>query len=213
MNDNYKTVAKNVSVEFYERKSRFIAHVTPVNTEEEAISFINSIKTKYWDATHNVYAYCVGEGAMMAARYSDDGEPQGTAGLPVFEVIRKNQLQNICIVVSRYFGGILLGASGLVRAYGKSASLGVEEAGIIEIIQCWKIDVIVEYGFFDKLQHVLNQQQHMIDNVEYGQDVKVSVMVEEENIEDFSKMVTDITSGACLMERAGKGYYKRPLQN
>jgi uncharacterized YigZ family protein len=210
--ESYRTVLNNVSIDFEERKSRFIAHVCPVTMEEEAVSFINNLKTRYWDATHNVYAYCVGEGSLMAVRYSDDGEPQGTAGLPVLEVIKKNSLRDVCIVVTRYFGGIMLGAPGLVRAYGKSASLGVEASEIVEMIPCDVMEVTVEYNFSDKIRYVLNQQDYIIDDIEFGQDVKIKVMVPIGRV-DFSPLMTDITSGACLIEKTGEGYFARSLQN
>jgi uncharacterized YigZ family protein len=213
MVETYKTVEKNVSVNFEERKSRFIAHVRPVKTEEEAVDFISHIKSEFWDATHNVYAWCVGEGGCMASRYSDDGEPQGTAGLPVLEVIRKNSLRDVCIVVTRYFGGILLGAPGLVRAYGKSASLGVAAAGITEMIPCDIADLIVEYNIFDRVQYVLGQKGYIIQDVNYGQDVRIKLLVPEGGFNEFSDLIVDMTNNACLVDKSGKTYFSRSLQN
>jgi len=126
----YKTISKEATVEMEEKKSRFIANVKPVSSEEEALEFINNIRAKYWDATHNVYAYYI-SGENIIQRFSDDGEPSGTAGMPVLEVIKRMELKDLVVVVTRYFGGILLGASGLVRAYSKSAALGIEAAGIV----------------------------------------------------------------------------------
>lgn len=209
---NYRTVGKRVSIEFEERRSKFIAHVVPVKEENEAIEFINKMKSEYWDATHNVYAYCVGEGSLMSVRYSDDGEPQGTAGMPVLEAIRKNDLRDVCIVVTRYFGGIMLGAPGLVRAYGKSAVLGIEAAGIVEMIYCDKMEATIEYGFLDKIQYILEQRGYITDSIDYGQDVKIRVCVQEGRMEEFTDLITDVTSGACLLEKVGEGYLPRPLQ-
>ena len=124
---DYITLNQRAQDEFVERKSRFIGTATPVSTQEEAIAFIDEMRSKYWDATHNVYAYILRDGTK---RYSDDGEPQGTAGVPVLDVLQKEGLTDLCVVVTRYFGGILLGAGGLVRAYSHGAKIAVDAAGI-----------------------------------------------------------------------------------
>ena len=130
----YKTIRLREEAEFIERRSRFIGHACPVKTEEEAVAFINEMKAKYWDASHNVYAYCLREGQIK--RYSDDGEPQGTAGIPVLDVLQKSGVVDTAVVVTRYFGGILLGAGGLVRAYSHGASIALEAAGIVTMGLC-----------------------------------------------------------------------------
>ena len=125
----YKTVTMDTSDEFVEKRSRFIGYIRPVKTEEEAIAFINQIKSKHWDATHNVYAYCLREGQVK--RYSDDGEPQGTAGIPTLDVLLKSEVTDVVVVTTRYFGGILLGGGGLVRAYSHAASLALAKAQVV----------------------------------------------------------------------------------
>ncbi|HOQ06313.1 MAG TPA: YigZ family protein, partial [Clostridiales bacterium] len=130
MRKDYLTVSKEAVAEIEEKKSRFIATVRPVSSEQEAQDFINRLKARYWDATHNVYAYYICAGNVVQ-KFSDDGEPSGTAGLPVLEAIKKTGVQDVAVVVTRYFGGTLLGASGLVRAYGRSAALGIDAAGIV----------------------------------------------------------------------------------
>ncbi len=135
---SYFTVKGSATSEFQEKKSTFIGYIKRVNTEEEAKNFVNEIKSMHKEATHNVYAYIVGENKGIQ-RYSDDGEPQGTAGIPVLEVIKKNDLTDVAVVVTRYFGGILLGGGGLIRAYSKGASSAIEEAGVVEKVKGLKL--------------------------------------------------------------------------
>ena len=139
MQKEYRTVAAEAFAEFEEKKSKFIATVKPVASEEEAAAFISGLKSRYWNASHNVYAYYIC-GDNILQKFSDDGEPSGTAGLPVLEAVRKLAVQDVAVVVTRYFGGTLLGAAGLVRAYGRSATLGIEAAGIIKKQLCIKAD-------------------------------------------------------------------------
>ena len=141
----YKTIYKEAEAEIIEKKSKFIATVRPVKTEEEAQSFIEEMRKKYWDATHNVFAYQIGERNQIQ-RFSDDGEPSGTAGLPVLDVLKGEDVKDVAIVVTRYFGGTLLGTGGLVRAYGKAAKEGLLEAGIIEKKLYRRFHVITDYS-------------------------------------------------------------------
>ena len=140
----YKTILAQAEAEIVEKKSRFIATVRPVKTEEEARSFIEELKKKYWDATHNVFAYQIGERNEIQ-RFSDDGEPQGTAGMPVLNVLKGEDVKDTAIVVTRYFGGTLLGTGGLVRAYGKAAKEGLLTAGIAELVLYSRYFVTVDY--------------------------------------------------------------------
>ena len=153
MMKEYKTVEKEGVDEFVEKKSRFIGHVKPVKTQQEATEFINSLKSKYWDATHNVYAYVLRENNIC--RSSDDGEPSGTAGVPVLDVLLKEQLVDVCVVVTRYFGGTLLGAGGLVRAYSHGSKIAVESGGIITMAPCKIMTVSVNYSFYDRMNILL----------------------------------------------------------
>lgn len=200
----YQTVEQEISCEYIEKKSRFIAYVKPVSTEEEATAFISAIKSKHWDARHNVYAYCVGLGAECIQRFSDDGEPQGTAGMPVLDVIRKQQLTNVVVVVTRYFGGVLLGASGLVRAYSKSASMGIEEAGILKLQLCQVVKVTVDYSSLGRMQRELPARGFVIRNIEFDQNVSLFVLVAKEKTEPgapdsalakFEALITELTNG------------------
>lgn len=199
MEKEYKTVLNEAVCEIEEKKSRFIASVKPVTSEEEAISFINELKAKYWDATHNVYAYSIG-GNNIVQRYSDAGEPSGTAGLPMLEVIKRMNVQNLAVVVTRYFGGTLLGAAGLIRAYGKSAALGIEKAGIVIKRLCKEVSVIIEYTLFGKLQSLLISQGYTIKDIVYEQDVELIVYVFVDEVESFNKIVTEATNARAIVE-------------
>lgn len=147
---SYKTIKTENSDEFVEKKSRFIGYAKPVVTEDEAIEFIKKIRARHPDATHNVYAYKVRENNVQ--RYSDDGEPAGTAGIPTLDVIQKEGITDICIVVTRYFGGTLLGAGGLVRAYTKGAKIAIDAAKILERYFCFEYTVNIDYTMLSKIQ-------------------------------------------------------------
>ncbi|HOJ11880.1 MAG TPA: YigZ family protein [Clostridiales bacterium] len=201
----YKTILSHASAEIEEKKSRFIANVKPVTCEEEAVEFINEIKSKYWDASHNVYAYYI-NGDNIIQRFSDDGEPSGTAGLPVLEVIKRMDLQDLVVVITRYFGGTLLGAAGLVRAYGRSASSGVETAGIITKRLCVSISIIMGYPVFGKVQNQVINYGYNIRNIEYTQDVEMVVLVPVDDVEMFIEFVNEVTNGEALIEIGEKEY-------
>jgi len=204
----YKSVKSQAQAEYIEKKSRFIAYVKPVSEETEAIAFINEIKSKHWDARHNVYAYRIGSDGAMAQRYSDDGEPQGTAGIPVLDVILKNSLTNMVIVVTRYFGGILLGAAGLVRAYGKSASMGIEEAGIIQNILCDRFSVKIDYTYLSKMQRELPNIDCKIKEITYDDKVNMFILVPKEKEHIFQKSIIEFTNADVLVEKDGQEYIK-----
>ncbi|NLP13517.1 MAG: YigZ family protein [Clostridium sp.] len=211
MDKEYKTVLNHAVYEIDEKKSRFIASVKPVSTEDEAIRFINDLKSKYWDATHNVYAYYIG-GINIIQRFSDDGEPSGTAGLPVLEVIKRMEVRDLVVVVTRYFGGTLLGASGLIRAYGKSASLGIEAAQIVRRKLCREITVILEYTLLGKVQSLLVSKGFLIKDVIYEQDVKITVFIPEDEVEAFINFITETTNAKAIVEMGQKTYVTLDLQ-
>lgn len=199
MQKEYKTVLKQACAVYEEKKSKFIATVSPVSTEDEALDFINGIRSRYWDASHNVYSYYIA-GDNTVQRFSDDGEPAGTAGMPVLEAIKKHELQNIAVVVTRYFGGTLLGASGLVRAYGKSASLGIEAAVIIRKQLCTQFGIIVEYPLFGRLQSLVAAEGYAVKGVSYGQDVEFTIFVPVDEVESFAGSVREATNARALTE-------------
>ena len=173
----FTTVRQAARAEFEEKRSLFIGHILRTDTEEEAQAFIKKIKKDYADATHNVSAYLM-QGEIVA-RYSDDGEPQGTAGMPVLDVIRKSGVRNVCVVVTRYFGGTLLGAGGLVRAYSHAASLAIEAAGIITYEPYTELELRCGYSEYQKYSVLLGAANAVIDDVTYAEDVCIRFAVKE----------------------------------
>lgn len=209
MMEEYLVPSKDAVTEFTERRSRFIGHVWVTETEEEALNCIKSMREKHWDATHNVYAYIIKDGAT---RYSDDGEPQGTAGMPVLEVLRREGLNNICCVVTRYFGGILLGAGGLVRAYAKSAKDAVEAAGI-SIKRVWsRIEIASPYHLYERLSREVTAQNGVTEQTEFGADVCLTVLLPEANTDAFLTRVADISGGTVSGSVLGKEYRAFPKE-
>jgi len=187
-------VKGSATSEFQEKKSTFIGYIKRVNTEEEAKNFVNEIKSMHKEATHNVYAYIVGENKGIQ-RYSDDGEPQGTAGIPVLEVIKKNDLTDVAVVVTRYFGGILLGGGGLIRAYSKGASSAIEEAGIVEKVKGLKLRFTLEYDLIGKIQYLCGTNNWHIEDTIYTDKVELSLLTEVENKETIIAAFVEATSG------------------
>lgn len=202
----YKTVEKESSDEFIEKKSRFIGYVKPVQSSEEAVEFVNSIKSKHWDATHNVYAYVLKENHIQ--RYSDDGEPSGTAGMPVLDVILKNGLVDVCVVVTRYFGGTLLGAGGLVRAYSHGSKLAVEAGNIITMAPCKIFKVSVDYSFYDRLNNLLNDFGANIENTDFFEKVEITFSLKEQESGALSDKLTDISNGSYFLNEIGEKFAK-----
>ena len=170
----YKTLHSFGTDEYIVEKSTFIGYAKPIKSEEEAVEFINEIKKKHKDATHNVWAYTVGE-TMNIQRYSDDGEPQGTAGIPTLEVIKKEDLRDVVVVVTRYFGGIKLGAGGLVRAYTKGAKVGIEAAQIIPKVKYKEISVTIDYNQIGKVQNEIMNMGYKIKDTLYTDKVEIMV--------------------------------------
>lgn len=197
----YKTVASPALAEYVEKKSRFIATVSPVGDDGQAREFVLSVKKKYPDARHNVYAYITLDGMT---RYSDDGEPKGTAGLPVLEVIRKQDILGCAVVVTRYFGGILLGAAGLLRAYTKAASDGIEAARIVTVRPYDRLDVTVSFSDAERVRYELGKHDLPQYQTEYLDSVTYRLLVPEEKTEPLIKRLTELTAGKAKITRAGK---------
>lgn len=195
------TLAKEVSVEMEERKSVFIGHAKPVSSEEEARAFIDAKKKEYHDATHNVYAYFLNGGAV--ARYSDDGEPQGTAGMPVLNVVKLSGATDLCVVVTRYFGGILLGAGGLVRAYSASAKQAIDEAGMAVFEDYAVLQVKVSYSDYQKLTVALEKLGASEDSCDFGEDVSVVTAIVRTREEEIRQTVSELTYGRGIVNLIG----------
>lgn len=191
---NYRTLHEFGTDEITIEKSVFIGYAKPIKSEEEALEFINEIKKKHKDATHNVWAYTVGKN-MNIQRYSDDGEPQGTAGIPTLEVIKKEDLRDVVVVVTRYFGGTKLGAGGLVRAYTKGAKLGLEVGKIIYKVMYQEVKVKIDYTQLGKVQNELMNLGYFIKDTIYEDNVEIVVYSRLEDVDKLSEKMIDITSG------------------
>ena len=190
--------------ELVEKRSRFIGRVWFTETEDEAVARIKEMREKHWDATHNVYAYIIRESNIM--RYSDDGEPQGTSGMPTLNVFRGEKIENVCCVVTRYFGGILLGTGGLVRAYSAAAKLALEAAGV-SVVRLWKEIVLAcNYGQYEPVMKTLKDYDGISTDVDYGVDVMITALLPEEKAESFCLKITDLTTGTVACEIVGEEY-------
>ncbi len=200
----YITVEHRYEEEYIINKSRFIGYAAPVTTQEEAVEFINEIRKRHSDATHNVYAYQIR--TPEYSRYSDDGEPQGTAGVPVLDVIKKSGLTDICIVVTRYFGGILLGAGGLVRAYSHSAKIAAEGANMIRMSPCSVLKVTCDYGFYGKLSTLIPEFQGIIEDTQFQENVCVVFRLPSTMEEGFRKELTELSFGKVFAEKTGEKF-------
>lgn len=203
MND-YLTLARDSAEEYIVNRSRFIGYAMPVETAEEAVDFINEIRARHRDATHNVYAYAVRRPEY--SRYSDDGEPQGTAGMPVLDVIKKNQLTDCCVVVTRYFGGILLGAGGLVRAYSHSASLAVQAAKMIRMSLCAVLRVTCDYGFYGRLSALVPESGGTVEDTDFGAQVSVTFRLPAEREENFRRQLTELSFGKVSADKIAEKF-------
>lgn len=203
---SYFTIKNFGKDEFEEKKSTFIGRAKRVQTEEEAKDFINQIRSEEKEARHNVYAYAIGEN-MGIQRYSDDGEPQGTGGIPVLDVIKKNEITDIAIVVTRYFGGILLGKGGLVRAYSKGASIAIKNAGIVEKVKGRSLTFIVEYDTLGKIQYLFDQNLWYIENIDYAEKVSLTILCENNIMSTIEKKVLEITNGNCKIIKEDEVLY------
>lgn len=205
--EEYLVPGKDAVTEFTERRSRFIGHIWVTDTEDEALERIRAMREKHWDATHNVYAYIIKDGAT---RYSDDGEPQGTAGMPVLEVLRREGLNNVCCVVTRYFGGILLGAGGLVRAYARSAKDAVDAAGI-SVKRIWsRIEIACPYSLYERIVREVTAQEGVTDDTQFGADVCLTVLLPAKNTQAFFTRIADLSGGTVKGSILGQEYRAFP---
>lgn len=205
--NGYRVVYKGGEGEIVEKKSRFIATVSPVESEEEAVTFINEMKKKYWDARHNCSAFVIGSRQEMT-RCSDDGEPAQTAGRPMLDVLLREGITNAAVVVTRYFGGVLLGTGGLVRAYQSATQAGLAASQIIEKRLGKKLIIHTDYNGLGKLQYLFGKQESAaILNTEYGADVLLTILVAAEECDRIAKEVTEQTNGAAELEWAEEIVY------
>lgn len=207
IDNKYKTVGKCADAEIVEKRSRFIAYVRPVETEDEALEYLNYIKQKHRDARHNVYAYVIRENNIM--RYSDDGEPGGTAGMPVLDIIKKEELCNIIVVVTRYFGGILLGTGGLVHAYSAAAKAGINAAGIVNMVMCRKIVIECDYNMIGKIRYEISEfPEAVCGEAQYGESVSFDVYIPVEKEKDFVDRINDKTNANAKINLCETDYFE-----
>lgn len=208
MLEKYKTVYEGGEGEIVEKKSRFIATVRPVQTEEEALAFIEEMKKKYWDARHNCYVYSVGKNREYT-RCSDDGEPSGTAGRPMLDVILGEDIYNVAVVVTRYFGGVLLGTGGLVRAYSKAVQEGLAGSLVIEKKKGISLKVTTDYTGIGKIQYIAGERQIPILDSEYTDKVVLKLLVPDAETEAVQKAITEGTNGRAGMEKEKELYFAK----
>ena len=201
----YKTILCEAEDAFLEKRSRFIGYAKPVQTEEEALAFIAEKKSKHWDASHNVYAYIIRGGVM---RYSDDGEPQGTAGIPVLDVLQKSGVTDLVVVATRYVGGILLGGGGLVRAYSHTASIALQAAGIITMRECLMLELSCDYGQYGRVASLVPECGGVTDDTVFEEKVTVRFHMDPDLLGAFSKKLADATNGQVSVAETGKKYFE-----
>lgn len=205
----YITLKNSVCEEFIEKRSRFLGYAAPVTSEQEALDFIEAIRAKHRDATHNVYAYRVREGNLC--RYSDDGEPSGTAGMPVLSVLTKGDIIDAAIVVTRYFGGILLGGGGLVRAYSHSAAIAVSAAVPVTMRECAICQAVCDYSTYGRMASLIPEEGAVLDDTEFTDSVKLRFHIDKNLLDAFCARVTDVTCGTVAVESSSTMFF--PFEN
>lgn len=202
--NEYLVPTKDADAEFVERRSRFIGHIFLTETEEEALARLKQMRETYWDATHNVYAYIIRDGAT---RFSDDGEPGGTAGMPVLQVLQREGIFNVTCVVTRYFGGILLGAGGLVRAYAHSAKLALDVAGK-SVKRVWtRLYLPCPYSWFERIKIEVSAFGGVVENTDFGAEVSFDLLLPAQQVQPFLERVTDLSAGT-ITGLIGENEYK-----
>lgn len=205
MLDTYYTVKESGSDQLLIQKSRFIGYVKRVETEEDAINFINEIKKKHHDATHNCSAYMIGENDQIQ-KANDDGEPSGTAGVPMLEVLKRRELKDTVIVVTRYFGGIKLGAGGLIRAYGSTTSQAINTTGVVRRELNQSIAITVDYTLIGMLENELRNSVYLIDNIDYQENVTFHVYVRKPEVDHFREWIVNLTNDQAQIENGSFAY-------
>lgn len=207
---NYKSILKYGEDKIDIEKSRFIGYAMPVETEEEALEFIEKIGKKHYDATHNCYAYIIGLDGMVQ-RFNDDGEPSGTAGIPMLEVLKKEGLVNVVAVATRYFGGVKLGSGGLIRAYTRTCKIGIDAGIIVEETLNKIVKLRLDYTLYGAVENFLRVNGYQIKDTNYDDKVNIEIYVDKRDIEKFEKAITDLTSAEASIEMIGEEYI--PIRN
>ena len=209
MPGDYKTLKQEAHDEFIVNKSRFIGYACPCQTEEEALAFLKQIREKHRDATHNCYAYVIGENAGIM-RYNDDGEPSGTAGMPMMEVIKARGVVNCCVVVTRYFGGILLGAGGLVRAYSHGCAIALNAAQVVKMQLSRRLLLDVPYPLWDKVSYAMKSLPLLVEDTAFGASVEATVLVRVSDLDEVTQKLTALTDAKAEWLELDELYYPWP---
>ena len=210
MDKDYRTIMRVASDEFTEKRSRFIGHIAPVTSEEEAQAFVAAKKKEYWDAKHNVWAYVLREGGLR--RFSDDGEPQGTAGMPVLDVLQKEGLTDCVVVVTRYFGGILLGGGGLVRAYSHGARLAVDAGVRCDMRLSARLQVVCDYAQYGWVAPLIAAAGGTVDDTAFTDEVTIQFHLPFADIPALQKQLTEQSAGTLFLEETGSDFYPFPVE-
>jgi len=198
------TIKQNAKAEIVEKKSRFISFAIKTETETDALSELEKVKTMYPDATHHTYAYVINDNGVLYQRYSDDKEPSGTAGLPILEVLKKNNIENVLIIVVRYFGGTLLGTGGLARAYSQSAKEAVEQAGLARRVDCAVFILTTDYSSYEKLKRIM--EEHTVMDVKFTEQVIVRFAAEDLKAEEQIGKIYELVNSKCIIDRENNIY-------
>ena len=202
--DKIKRLRHSAEIEFVEKKSVFIGYSAIAKNEEEALEIIKQRKKKFADATHNVYAYMIGDGTV--SRYSDDGEPQGTSGMPTLNSIRMSGITDVCVVITRYFGGILLGAGGLVRAYSTAASMALEAGGVSVFERYIEYETTCSYSDYQKIQVILQSADTIIDSTDFGSEIVIKFAVAEDKVEKLKLNITETFAARVNLKEIGERF-------
>ena len=205
----FKVPWQEAEIEFVEKKSRFIGHIYKVQTPEQCQEILAAVRKKYWDATHNVYAYVLQNGVM---RFSDDGEPQGTSGMPTLEVLKKEAVFDVMCVTTRYFGGTLLGAGGLVRAYSHTCKLALDAAGQAMMMPYAQVLLECPYNLLERMKLEVAAAQGVLGEIEYGADVRVNALLPAENWPAYEARITELTAGQIAAEKLGETFQAAPAE-
>lgn len=202
----YNTVLYEVQTQIIQKKSKFICHIKHIDNEEEALDYINSLKKKYYDAKHHCYAYCIGLEDNGIERFNDDREPSGTAGKPILEVLKGSGMKNVIAVVIRYFGGVLLGTGGLIKAYTDATQAALEECLTYENTLCEKIELIVDYSLQPKINYLLHKKNQMIYDAIFSDRVTLVLFLSVDEAEPIKNDFVEISNGQCSMHSDGNYY-------
>jgi len=201
---SYLVPAGYGEAEFTEKHSRFVGRVWRTDTEEQALELLRQTREKHRDATHNVYAYIIRDNNIT--RYSDDGEPSGTSGMPTLNVFAAGEITNVCCVITRYFGGTLLGVGGLVRAYTKTAKLALDAAGIARMAQWREVLLSCDYSFYERAKRLLEEHEALLKDTNFGTDVAIEALVREDRADGFALKLADLSNGRAICEKVGTNF-------